>query len=300
MAMKTGEENEEPMDLRKDLLGQLAGPIVFLVHATKPYTSPACEEPLFAIAVRDAAVLDKTLARLHGRLTGTMPAEQKKDLNQDLLGTHIYIFPGPNPMQMAMGVRPEPGEKPNPMAFAVAGQQLVIGGLSLVQQNIRDAKNDKAKPENILADSLCDYAMKFVPAQAGAVFYANQQIGAEILWAQIKSAAADAAKAPAGRADATKIPALKSFMAPIDPDDGDDDMPPMGGPGMGLSGLMGAASSGNPMAVVVQMLKGYCDFTALPDFAAVRGYFGAQVTHVVSTDDGILIESRDLKPPAKR
>jgi hypothetical protein len=179
-----------------------------------------------------------------------------------------------NPFSMLTGGGDRARAAANPLAFAVTGQQVVLGGLSLVQQTIRDAKNAKADAGG--TDPLVDYALQFLPAQAGAFMFDNQQLRMEIAWTQLKESALAAAKAVAAGGD----PAVRRnrMMGPME-----------------MAG-MGAMS---PMTAVVEMLKDYVDFTTLPDFAAVRAYFGAEVSYVVSTDDGILLEVRNVKPPAK-
>ncbi len=47
------------------------------------------------------------------------------------------------------------------------------------------------------------------------------------------------------------------------------------------------------------MLREYVDFTALPDFESVKAYYGASVGHVVATEQGIYMEIRSVRPPAK-
>jgi hypothetical protein len=280
MMMKTDDPNAEPIDLRKEVLGQLAGPITLQMHTFKAAAAPGGQKMLFAVAVRDGAALDNALGRFHARLTDKMPVEMKKDLKQELLNANIYVMPGRNPLEQLMAPRSddEPAaEEKNPLAFAVAGQQLVIGGLDLVQQGIRDARRDKEKSEGLQADPMYDYASKFLPAQAGGIVYGNQQIAAEMFWTQIKEAAKASAKAPAAAPGG---------------DDPAPRRPPQRNPGPPVNPL-------NPMSAVVEMLKAYCDFTALPDFSAVKQYFGAEVTYVISNEDGILIESRNLRPPAK-
>jgi hypothetical protein len=278
LTIEGSDANDEPIDIRKDLLGQLAGPVTFLLHAAKPYTDADAEQPVFTIAVRDAAALDKTLARLHGRVTEGMSPDEKKELVQDFQNTHIYILPGQNPLSQMMGTQFDPTRaRQNPFAFAVAGQQLVVGGLSLVQQCIRDARKEADK-DSLVSDALYDYAMKFLPAQAGVIGYANQQVRAEIMWTQLKEAAVAAAKAQAGGA-APPRPARPMMMGGIE--------------------RVAVGGAVNPMSVLVEMLKDFCDFTTLPDFAAVRQYFGAETTSVLTTDDGILLESHQIRAPAK-
>jgi hypothetical protein len=85
MIMEPSDPSEEPLDIRKDLLAQLAGPLGILNHVTKPYTEPGCEEPLLTVGVRDAALVDKTLSRLHARIIRGAPPEDQKNLAQELL-----------------------------------------------------------------------------------------------------------------------------------------------------------------------------------------------------------------------
>jgi hypothetical protein len=254
-------EGNEPINLRKDLMEQLAGPVTVLVQASKPYDGPNAEQFLFSIALRDGVTVDKTVGKLFSAALGSMPTEMKKNMIREMNGVNIYAIPMPG----LMGGDPATAMT-NPTAIAVVGQNLFIGQLESVQRCIRDSSKPADAADSITADPLYEQAAKLLPAQASAFIYGNQQISAEIQWTVLKKMALEEAKkAQEG--------------------------------GNGASARHRPASSINPMAQLLDMVKEYVDFTALPDFATVKKYFGAEVGYVTSSEDGIYGEFHHIKAP---
>ncbi|MCG3180474.1 MAG: hypothetical protein BIFFINMI_02836 [Phycisphaerae bacterium] len=152
-------------------------------------------------------------------------------------------------------------QKDNPISMAVSGSDLLLGGLKRVQQSIRDGGRQDLK--SIEADAMYQHAARMLPPQAGLVFYENGVVAGERSWVQLKQLAKKAAQGGEGG-------------------EGGDDGP----------------SGFNPMVQVVKEIQKYADFNALPDFGAVKKYFGASVGYLVDTDEGLLLDMVSVKPPA--
>ncbi len=52
----------------------------------------------------------------------------------------------------------------------------------------------------------------------------------------------------------------------------------------------------NPAEALASLIGPMCDLTQLPEFAAVKKYFGPSCGFAKITDDGIYIEATDIKP----
>ncbi len=251
-----GENARPPVDLRKEVLGQLAPPLIVLSRIEKPYTDPNAARMMLAIGVRDGGILDAALGRMHD----VFLARGNKQLRRVLLNRTIYLFPpgvSITPPMPGMRRRAPAGGQ---LALAVAGTHFVFGSVGSVEQAIRNLR--RTGVQSISADPMYQYASRHLPARAGIVTYENAQVGAEMLWAQLKDAARKAAN-------------------------------PAGDPAVGAA----APAPTSPMALLVPMLKDYCDFNALPEFQTVKKHFGVTIGHVVSRRDGIYAEWVGLKPP---
>jgi hypothetical protein len=268
-----GQEGAEPMNLRKDFLEPMAGPVTFVQTFTKPYTDPNCQKTNISISLRDASAVDKAVARLHGAIIAQAPTEMKPKLKQEMLGTTIYVLPMPGIFSAARNSKsPDQADKDNNnLALAVVGENLAIGTLENVRQVIRDSKNDKDKADSIASDGMFEAASGFYPDRACMFSYVNQQVQMEVAWTQLK----DAAK--------------KEQLQPKK--EGQDDSE---------AAAMASVAAMNPMAMVVDKLKKYCDFATLPDFAAVQQYFGMTAAYLAGTEDGIVMEMVYLKAPVKK
>jgi hypothetical protein len=272
MMMGTGQPGEggrPPVDVQKEVFDQITRPITVVASTEKPFTDPANARTLLSLAVRNGAILDGALARIHD----TFFAHGQKDLRREMLNCTLYLLP-PMPDMFGVDVSEE-GASPPPhrvmqLALAVAGDQLVFGQVSGVEQAIRDVQ--RTDLESITTDPMYQHASRWLPAQAGVYFYQNNQLEAEATWAMLRKAGRDAARKKAGpKSDAGS-----------DKDGGTNQELEFSAPQMAL----------------VQALEKYVDFTALPDFEMIRRYFGATVGFLRGDDEGISFEVVTVKPPS--
>lgn len=274
MTRQPGDGGQPPVDLRQEVFGQFSRPITVLQSIKKPYSSPGAVTTLLAIAVLDESILERALARIHN----TFIAQGNPELRREMFGTVIYLLPESvnfgaifNPA----GVPPsesEGQENSQQLAFAVAGDHFVFGLVPAVEQAIRDVR--RSDIENIQADPVYQYAGRYLPEKAGIVSYENEQITSEMAWTMLKNAATEQAKktkqAMAGKINFSD----EEFEHEV---------------------TVGLPMAGNTL--MIEQLRDYCDFSSLPDFAAVKKYFGASIWYLTTREEGIFLEYISLRAP---
>ena len=258
MAMTGTPDGQPPVDAKKEVFDQAISPITVLHNINRPYSDPSASKVMLAIGVNDASILDGALDRMHN----TFIARGKPEMRRELLGSNIFLIPGGGPTRLFTGPPSDADGSPEPIAIAVAGDNLVVGSESTVAQAIRDLRRTDIEP--IQADPMYGHVKRFLPAEAGAWFYSNDQISGASYWAQYKEAARKVAQQPEGEQEGHE---------------GHDH------------------SNNSPLEGLIKKLAKVCDFNRLPDFEAVRQYFGATTGYVKGTEDGIIFEIVTVKAP---
>jgi len=257
----------EPVNVHKEILGQLSGPITITTHVSKPYTAPGASRTMLAIGVRDGGILDIAIGRLHNILI----AGGNEKLRRKLRNRSVYLLSGDNPVGLLVGMALGEGIMPKaPLAaMTVADDNFVVGTVKTVEQAVRDL--DRKDIEPIGSDPMYQYAARGLPAQAVLYAYQNQQISTALAWARLRAAGKEAAKQPAKRPRTTR-------------------------PGIEL-GLSVGSGPNLPMMMLVRQLGDFCDFAALPEFERVRKYYGPIAGYITGIDEGIFAEMIELKAP---
>jgi len=266
----------QPVDVRKEILGQLSGPITVTTHVSKPYTSPDASRTMLAIGVRDGGILDTAIGRLHNILI----ASGNEKLRRKLRDRNVYLLSGDNPVGLVVGMAMGAGamRKAPSAAMAVVDDNFVVGSLKTVEQAVRDLGRKDIKP--LGSDEMYQYASRYLPAQASLYAYQNQQLSTALAWAQLRAAAKEAAKRPGPEtpvSDAEPSGDLIGVAADAEP-----------GPSLGPN---------LPMLLLVRQLGDFCDFAALPEFQQVKKYYGPVAAYITGVDEGIFAEIIELKPP---
>lgn len=179
----TAKEAGQPqVQVRDEVLANITGPLLATWRTGGLGTSSANPMKSFrflvALPVRDGGRLNTALGRIHQAFL-----DPDGKLRREMLDRTLYLFPAGGP--------PGAGEAdkttaPFQMAFAVAGDHLVIGPVAEVEQAIRSLQKE---PENALAtDPMFRYAREYLPAQAGAYYYRNDRLNAETSWTMLKEA----------------------------------------------------------------------------------------------------------------
>jgi hypothetical protein len=274
----------EPVNLRKEVLEQLTGPITITSRLTKPYTAPDSSSTTIAVGVRNAGVLDSALNRIHNIIiSGGDPQQRRK-----LRGRNVYLLLGGNPfglmLGMAMGGRP--ARRAPGAAFAVADDNFVMGTPATVEQSIRDL--GRKDIEKIGSDPMYQHASRYIPDQAAMYAYQNSQITTAASWEQLRAAAKAAAKNPRGARVRGRDPNARG------PDNID-------GVDVDRSEVYPGESMVPDLALQLMLtqLREFVDFSALPDFAAVKKYYGATVAYIKGSDEGVFAEIIQLSAPAR-
>jgi hypothetical protein len=274
MAMTGGEGNTAPVDLRADVMGQLAAPIALVGLYPKPISNETSAF-IFTVGVRDAGVLDQALGRLHAMFIARGEKDQKRDFN----GTNIYLVPSMGFFFMPMMGR-DRGEAEH--GFAVAGDTFIFGKLGVIEQAIRDAKaKDKDKAESVADDPIFQAAAKLLPAQVGLVYYENAQLTTEATWKALK----EMPKEEDRRSNST--------IAPIEPFAQRQSGKPA--PMM----MMRAVTPFMIMGGLGRELQELVDFKALPDYDKIKHHFGASIMYMADVEGGLKIECISARPPKK-
>jgi hypothetical protein len=174
------EAGQPPVQVRDEVLANVTGPLLATWRVGSLGTSSVNPMGnlrfLVALPVRDGSRLNTALGRIHQAFL-----DPDGKLRREMLSRTLYLFPAGGPAGAADAGATTP---PHQMAFAVAGDHLVIGPVGEVEQAIRSLQKE---PENPLAaDPMFRYAREYLPAQAGAYYYRNDRRNAETSWAMIK------------------------------------------------------------------------------------------------------------------
>jgi hypothetical protein len=257
MAATGQSEGQPPLNLREDVLAQVASPLTLTWRMSKPFTDSKNSRTLVTVGARNAEKLDTGLARIHR----TFLAKSQPDLQRKMLEHTLYLLPPmpmPSPFLAQMG---QADTERKQFAGTVAGGVFAFGQADAVEQVIRDAQATPADP--LGSDPLFRYVKRFLPSEAGLYAYVNGQRYWEIFWTVLQTQARQA-----GRGDTQSRDA-----AAKDPDS-DEEVP-----------------------LPFDSLKDVIDLDKLPSFEAVKKYFGPTAAHVKEHADGIYFEEVDLRPP---
>jgi len=272
-----GPQGEPPLQLKADIVDYLGSQIVMAQSVQKPGSAPAAAGPagaqplaapqtLVAIAIGNRNALEKSLSTLHSK----MLAPGNPDAQRQLLGHTIYTvdvsgllpFLGAGqraPMQAPAGPAVP---KPPVVAFTVTDTHLILGGESTVEQAIRALGGSEA--ESIDSVKWFRQAKSSLPSVVGLAGLQNSAASGEMLWSAMRLAQKQSEGREKGQRNQV---------------------------GVGVS-----SGSLFPNLMFSQGGKELFDFNLLPEFEAVRKYFGSSVSYGVSRPDGFFFEFRYLNP----
>ena len=272
-----GPQGEPGLQLKADIVDRLGSQIVVAQSVRKPDSAaaagPAGEpalptpETLVALAINNRNALEKSLSTLHSK----MLAPGNPDAQRQLLGHTIYTvdmsgfmpFLGGAGQRAPMSMAPGAGmPKTPPLAFTVTDTHWIFGGESTVEQAIRSLSAGQA--ESIESVKWFRQAKASLPSVSGLAGLQNSEASVELLWSamrQMQKQADARNKAGGGRA----------------------------GVGINSGSLL-------PNLALSEDGKQLFDFSLLPDFDAVRKYFGSSVSYGISRPDGYYFEFKYLNP----
>jgi hypothetical protein len=270
-----GPQGEPPLQLKADIIDHLGSQIVVAQSIKKPSSdagaagaaqeqASAAPQTLVAVAIDNRNALEKSLSTLHDK----MIAPGNPDARRQLLGHTIYTvdlsgflpFWGPNPRTpMQAPPRPDAGvPKAPPAAFTVTDTHLILGGEATVERAIRALGGSQA--ESIDSAKWFAKAKSNIPSAAGLAGLQDNAASGEYFWSTMR----ELQKKEKGSGNQI---------------------------GVGVS-----SASLFPQMMLSQGGSDMFDFSLLPEFDAVRKYFGLSASYGISRPDGFFFEFKYLNP----
>ena len=180
-----------PLNLRRDILGQMAPPLQLSWRMDKPYTDAHNSKTLLSVPAHDSEHLENSLSRLHRTFLAAVDPKLQRTMRDHTL----YLLPPlplPSPF-LPLQVSEGPTQ-PKQLAITFTNNQMVLGEIDQVEQAIRD--DGKRPTKTLSSDPQFGHAKRHAPAKAIAFFYRNEQAYMEILWDQARLLAKQNARSP--------------------------------------------------------------------------------------------------------
>ena len=269
-----GPQGEPALQLKADIIDHLGSQIILAqsIDKSQPDSgtrsadkqlSPVTQS-VIAVAIENRTAFEKSLATIHSK----MLAPNNPDARRELLGHTIYsidlsgLFPGmaPNPkapMQAPAGSRAPIAP---PAAFTVTDTHLLFAKQDLIEQAIRLLSGGQA--ESIGSAKWFNKAKSNIPSAVGLASLQNNAVSGEYFW---------------------------STMRQLKNPDKADDKDQRNQIGIGIN-----SNSFLPEVLFTQGGASLFDFSLLPEFDAVKKYFGLSAFYGISRPDGFFFEFKYL------
>ena len=263
-------QGEPPLQLKADIIDHLGSQIITAQSTVMPPFNVAARPPaesLIAVAVNDRSALEKSLALLHSRVI----APNNPNARRELLGHTLYLV---DPLAMLPASRPgdrtpmqapaRPGAPKMPkLAFAVTDTHLIFASESVVEQAIRALSSTGTV--SVGSANWFNKAKSAVPSVVGLADLQDNAASGELFWPVLRG--------------------LKRSGRRVKAKDSGIEI------GVGTS----------PGSVFLQLMFSQAgsdlfNFSLLPEFDAVRKYFGLSAFYGISRPDGFFFEFKYLNP----
>jgi hypothetical protein len=279
-----GPGGEPPLQLKTGIIDHLGSQIVVaqsMAGSVAGADTQGMPKPdsLVALATTNRAALEKTLLSVHSNMIAPDDPEARRELlghtiyRIDLLSMMFGMGGGledTEPMQAPAGAEiEEMPEMPDmememdmgmpeipTLAFTVTDTHLIFGGEDAVERAIRTLGGS----ESLASVEWFAQAKEAIPSAVGFAGLQNSEAFAEFAWSS-----------------------LRNMSTP--PEDA--------GGAMGLAGLAGVSS---PQMILSQMAADLFDLSLLPEFDAVRKYFGLSASYGIARQDGFFFEFKRINP----
>jgi len=272
-----GPQGEPALQLKADIIDHFGSQIILAQSIDKPQPGsggarPADNQPfpatqlVIAVAIENRNAFEKSLSLIHSKMISPNNPEARRELlghtiySIDLSGLLPGFGPGPTaPMQAPAG----PGApKAPPSAFTVTDTHLLFGKQDAIEQAIRMLSTSQA--ESIGSAKWFNKAKSNIPSVVGLAGLQNNAVSGEYFWTTMQESK--------------------------DPDKADDeDKRNQIGVGISSSSLL-------PQVMFSQGGASLLDFSLLPEFDAVKKYFGLSAFYGISRPDGFFFEFKYLNP----
>jgi len=274
-----GPQGEPALQLKADIIDHLGSQIILAQSIDKPQPDggtarSADKQPspvtksIIAIAIENRTAFEKSLSTIHSK----MIAPNNPEARRELLGHTIYsvdlsgFFPGfgPDP-KTPMQAPVDPGAPRTPQsAFTVTDTHLLFASRDAIEQAIRTLGGSQA--ESIGSAKWFNKAKSNIPSVVGLAGLQNNAVSGEYFWSTMRQS------------------------AKTDKADGDDKQNQL---------IIGITSDSLfPQIMFEQVSADLVDFSLLPEFDAVKKYFGLSAFYGISRPDGFFFEFKYLNPEA--
>jgi hypothetical protein len=270
-----GPQGEPALQMKADIIDHLGSQIIIAQSIDKPQPDsgarPAEKQPfpvtqsVIAVAIENRTAFEKSLAMIHSK----MIAPNNPEARRELLGHTIYsvdlsgFFPGfgPNPRAPMQAPAGSGTPKVPLSAFTVTDTHLLFGRQDVIEQAIRMLGTSQA--ESIGSANWFNKAKSNIPSAVGLAGLQNNAVSGEYFWSTMRE---------------SKNP---------DKADGDDKQNQIS---------VGITSGSILPQVMFTQGAGLFDFSLLPEFDAVKKYFGLSTFYGISRPDGFFFEFKYLNP----
>lgn len=257
-------EGEQGLQLKTDIIDHLGSQIIISQSANKQFAGTGTQpqnETLVAVAVTNRSALEKSFSVLYNKVI----APQNPDAKRELLGHTIYlvdlsamfpVFAPPGAKRPLQG----PGSPPEGVNGPIPRMAFTVTDTHLIfgtESSVEGAIRTLSSPQSGTLSSAAWFgkAKSAVPSVIGLVTLEDNAASTEIFWKMIKEMSKNTGKSPETSAGVTMDFSQMMF----------------GGPGFDLF-----------------------NFGLLPEFDAVRKYFGLSASYGVSRQDGFFFEFKDI------
>ncbi len=264
-------QGEPPLQLKTDIIDHIGSQIIIARNVSEDTSDVGTPKPgssLIALAIDNRGALEKSLSILHSKIL----APNDPDARRQLLGHTIYVLdlksflppfmPGEKrPMQI---IGDPKGPKMPKLAFTVTDTHLVFANESAVEQAVRALNSTESL--SLGSTKWFKRAKSTIPSVMGLASLQNNADSGEFFWAELRELKKQAGKSK------------------------DTDSGTVVGIGVKPGSLF-------PKLMFSQEGFDLFDFSLLPEFDAVRKYFGLSAFYGLSRPDGFFFEFKYLNPP---
>ena len=273
-----GPQGEPALQLKADIIDHLGSQIVIAQSIDKPQPDggtarPADKQPspvtqsVIAVAIENRNALEKSLSLIHSK----MIAPNNPEARRELLGHTIYsvdlsgFFPGFGPESRTPMQDPvDPGAPRRPQsAITVTDTHLLFASQDAIEHAIRMLGGSQA--ESIGSAKWFNTAKSNIPSAVGLAGLQNNAVSGEYFWSTMQQ---------------SKKP---------DKADSEDKRNQIS---------VGVTSGSLFPQIMFTQGDGLLDFSLLPEFDAVKKYFGLSAFYGISREDGFFFEFKYLSPEA--
>jgi hypothetical protein len=281
-----GPGGEPPLQLKTGIIDHLGSQIVVAQSMEGSVAGAGAQgmpkpDSLLAPAVTNRAALEKALLSIHSNMLAPDDPEARRELlghtiyRIDLLSLMMFGLGGgledAEPMQAPAGTEMPEIEMPEmdmemdmempempTLAFTVTDTHLIFAGEDAIERAIRTLSSGGGK--SLASAEWFAQAKAAIPSAVGLAGLQNSEAFGELAWSTLRSM----------------------------------EMTGEGEPGaLALVGLAGAAS---PQMLLSLVGADQLDFSLLPDFDAVRKYFGLSASYGIARQDGFFFGFEYINP----